>query len=315
MNMNGLQKSALLLMSIGLKEASQTFQYFNDIEIDKLIDSILSINLDKYYNIYKIIQEFHMLLKKNNYFVYNLKNTIGEKKNIILLQNNSLKDSIRKKVSILEKLDVKKIFFLIKNEHLQIISVFLIYFQKSISVKLLSFFSVEKKINILFCMKNFSGLNRKGLVEFYRIIQKILDNNFKNLIIFKNMKFIIKNLYFFKKSKIKNIVKNIKKLDFLLVNKFANISFKWKHLIFLKDSDIKIIIDFIGLKLIYISLYQSDKKIQNKFFIHFSTLDFKYWYKINIKNYIFSDIEINLAQKKLLNIVKYFIVIEKILIN
>ena len=154
MNLNGIQKSALLLMSINIDEAAKTLEFFSDKEISQLIQAMISFDLTVYYDTSEIIKNFYQSLNQSKLSNFDItvnisqliEKSLGNKKKSTVLQNCLLKKSIQKKIIFLEALDVHEIFLLVKNEHKQIITVLLTYLSKSVSAKLLLLFTRSKSV-------------------------------------------------------------------------------------------------------------------------------------------------------------------------
>lgn len=320
MNLNGIQKSALLLISIGIDEAAKTLEYFSSKEVKQLTQAILSLDIKQKYNIPEIINSFHLFVKENHFLFFDFKKNafkliekgIGEKKSITVIENTLLKKSIQKKIFILEKLDIRDLFSLICKEHDQIITTLLVYFSREVSAQLLCLFSLKKQSNFLISIEHFSFLNTKSLFELNKVLSGVLKNYKDSIKITKNMKCIIGILKAFNVKKREQILYKIKHFNVNFFYYINSILFSWNDLISLSNKDIKFIIKEGDIKILYIALKDKKNSIKNKFFENFSKIESDYFHKKNVENQTFSAIEISSSEKKLLNIIKNFIKMGKI---
>ncbi|WP_075431675.1 FliG C-terminal domain-containing protein [Buchnera aphidicola] len=323
MNLNGIQRSALLLMSINIDEAAKTLEFFSDKEISQLIQAMISFDLTVYYDTSEIIKNFYQYLNQSKLSSFDITNNIsqlvkkslGDKKSSIVLQECLLKKSIQKKIIFLETLDVHEIFLLVKNEHKQIITVLLTYFSKSVSAKLLLLFDIIEQSNFLLDIENFIPLTTHGLLEFNQILAYLLKKYKNSLKTKKNTRRITEILKLFNKKNIKNILLQIKSVDITLANEINCILFTWNDMCNISNDDIKFIIQNIDLEILYKGLKAIDESITNRFYKNFSKKEHNYFYNKNLDNKIFSFLEISLAKRKVLNIIKGFIKTGKIFIN
>ncbi|VFP81343.1 FliG C-terminal domain-containing protein [Buchnera aphidicola] len=323
MHLNGIQKSALLLISMDIEDSVRVLKYFTELEIKKFIDTIISfdIKIIKYSDI--VIYEFYDVLKKNKIFNFDLRTyllkilekTMNTDKAYKLLKDSLIKNSFLKNISDLEKLGSKNIFILIKKENLNIISSLLMYTNTNLSIRILSFFDTKTRLDILIKMINFSGLNRFGFVELNKIINFWLNTHKIFILEEERINKIINIISFFKKKNIIQLVKKINTPYINILNKIISKYFKFENIINIEDSSIKFIINNTDIDNLCIVLHNTDCAIKDKFISNMSHKKYEYFKKNFFKKKLISFETICLKKNLLLRNIKNFIKDNKIIIK
>ncbi|VFP87867.1 Flagellar motor switch protein FliG [Buchnera aphidicola (Cinara piceae)] len=323
MHLSGIQKSALLLISMDIKDSVRVLKCFSELEIKMFIDVIISfdIKIIKYFD--SVIYEFYDVLKKKNIFNFDFKTyllkmldkTIDTDKSYKLFKNSLIKSSFLQNVSNLEKLGSKKIFILIKKENINIIAALLIYFNTQLSIQILLLFNIIKRSDILTKMINFSGLNSIGFIELNKIIHSYLNIHNNLLLEEERINKIIKIISSFRDDNIIQLVRKINTPYIDILNKIISKYFKFKNIINIEDSSIKFIINNTNIDNLCIILEYVDILIKDKFISNMSYEEYEYFKKYILKKKFISFETIYLKKNLLLKNIKKFIQDNKIIIK
>lgn len=321
--LNGMQKSALLLISMDVKESMRILKYFTESEIHAFIEFILSsdINFIKYSNI--IIHDCCIFLKEKNlyssefkrYILNIFKKTIDIAAFKKLFRKSIIKKSLVHNFSLLNTLSARNIFLLVQKENLHIIAALLVYLNKKISTRILSYFDKKKRLDLCIQIKNFSSLNKMGILELNKIIYRTLFQyiccSFKEQIINK----IIYFLYFLKKKKIFYFINKINLLYPHLINKIISKYFKFQDLIYIDNKSIQFIIKNIDMHQLCIVLHTTSYHIKEKFIVNMSNIEYQFFQNsVNlIKKLSIEDIYLN--KNLLLTRIKHLIRDNKLVIE
>ncbi|CAL4318692.1 Flagellar motor switch protein FliG [Buchnera aphidicola (Protaphis terricola)] len=312
MTVNGIEKSALLLMSIGADQASEVLKYLTPFEVQELVTSMVNINQCSNTKLNEILTECYNLFIKNNNLVYNnndeyisdmLTKALGNKGNYFL--NNALEiRNIKISIASLNSMSPQKLAYLLKKEHLQIITTILIYLSKSQAARVLSFFNKEQRTKIIIKMSEFNGLDEEKIIELKNIINNLIQK--KNFIFLNKggIKTVTKILNSMNIEKEKDLLKNISFFNKELSNKIIEEIFLFENILNVDDNVIKYLMNYLEEEKLYIALKNTNKFIRKKFFDNMDQeKSKKILYYLNKKDYI-SNIAIKNEQKLILMMIK-----------
>lgn len=309
MILNGTEKSALLLMTIGAKQAGEILKNLTPVEVQELIISMINIKSVSNKKLQEILAECYNLAIKNHTVNYNnsdeyickiLTEALGEKAGNSLLQEVLEVRNAKISIKTLNDMDAKTIAFLLKNEHPQIITTILVFLNQNQSAQILSFFNNEKRAEIILRITEFHGIKDDLLIQINKVMKKLIDN--KKLILSEKggVKTAVKILNQMEIKKEKETIKIISKLNEKLAQSIINEMFLFENIVDLDDKYIKIVIKNLEKEKLYIALKNTTLAVKEKFFKNMSDIESrKISQKLDKKSYI-SDISIKNEQKLIL---------------
>ncbi|VFP80966.1 Flagellar motor switch protein FliG [Buchnera aphidicola (Cinara kochiana kochiana)] len=321
--LNGIQKSALLLISMDIQQSAAVLKCFNNSEISVFIDAMLLLNDNFVQYIDTVIYEFYDLLKKNKIANFDIKtrisqiieNTVDSDKSYKLLKKSFIKNDFLHNITMLEQLGAENIFFFIQNENLNIISVLLLHINQILSIKILSFFNEKKRLDILKKMVNCKKIHYLGFMELNKIIRHFLYMKQSFSLEAQRINQVVNILSYFKFDDIVQFVSKIKTPHRNILNKIISKNFKFKDIINIDDHSIEFIINNTDLDHLCIVLNHIHDSLKNKFISNMSHEKYKYFKKTNLSNQSVSDNLIYLKKTLLLQNIKNFIRDDKIIIR
>ncbi|VFP84812.1 Flagellar motor switch protein FliG [Buchnera aphidicola (Cinara splendens)] len=321
--LNGIQKSALLLISMDKKTSAAVLKNFTNSEISSFIDAILALdaNVLKYTD--TVLYEFYDLLKKNKIVNFDIKNhisqiidhTLGLDLSRKLFKKSLIKNDFIHNITMLEKLGAKNIFLLIKNENLNIVTALLMHMNKKLTTDILSFFNTQNRLNILNHMVNFTGLHSSGFLELNKIICMFLYTQKSSLVEKERINKIIYILSYFVQDSIVQFICKINTQDKNILNKLISKYFNFNDIIYIEDSSIKYIIDNTDIDHLCVFLCNIDESVQKKFLYNMSYKKCQYFKKTMLLNKSIAYNIIYFKKKLLLKNIKRFIRNNKIIIK
>ncbi|ANZ22319.1 flagellar motor switch protein FliG [Buchnera aphidicola (Diuraphis noxia)] len=315
MILNGIEKSALLLMSIGADQAGEVLKNLTPLEIQEILSSMVNIKRVSRKKRYEILRDCCDVIK-NDTFNLNFNDkylgdmlfkALGEKKGNCLLQETLEIRDAKISIQLLNYMKPEQLAFLLNNEHLQVITTILIYLDKNQAAQVLSFFSNKKRAEIISKITEFCGIEESCLVELNRVINNLIKN--KKLILSEEggIKTAVNILNTMKLKDEKETIKQIKIMNENLAKSILKEIFLFKNVINLDDKYIKMVIKNIEKEKLYIALQNTDFSIKEKFFKNMSDLEAnKLASSLEKKSYI-SDISIKNEQKLILVMIKNII--------
>ena len=312
MSLNGIEKSAILLMSIGVDAAVKVLKSFTNIEVRQLLKYMINVNHLSSIEVNQVLQECIDFVHPINYFSYIygdylfliLKKLLGEQDATTFLEENVGMRDISFGIKKLNDIDTNQLFKLIEHEHIQIISIVLVYIKDYRAAQILSFFTDKKRSEIVFRIATFSGLKKCGKIELVKIINDILSR----YEFFLNNKASIKKaadiISLMKEKHKKLVIDDLSNSNKDLTKKILNEILSFKNLINIQDKYICNLINKVKLDTICISLRNADKLLKNKFIKNMADKDVGYLQKKLSEKHTLSIDDITYAQKLILTAIK-----------
>ncbi|AYN24434.1 flagellar motor switch protein FliG [Buchnera aphidicola] len=313
MTLNGTEKSALLLMSIGADQASEILKHLTPFEVQELVTSMVNINQFSNTILNTVLCEcYDLFLKKNNLICNNDENyisdmltkTLGEKQGHILLNEALEIRNIKMCIKSFNNMEPEKVVALLEKEHPQIFTTILVYLDKSQSAKILSALSEEKRTEIILRIAEFNGIEESNLIDLKKIINFLLKR--KKLIFSEKggIKTAAEILNFMKVEYEQDILKKIHLFDKKLTRKIIKEMFLFDNIVNMEDKHIKCLIKNLEKEKLFIALQGTNLIVRNKFFKNMNVEKAK---KLSLylekKSYV-SDVAIKNEQKLILMMLK-----------
>ncbi|XBC41324.1 MAG: FliG C-terminal domain-containing protein [Buchnera aphidicola (Nurudea yanoniella)] len=313
--LNGIEKSAILLITLGINEATKILNELSISEVQSLIKCMF--NLGKIPRV--IVDQVLLEFKKNfslensttivnkNYVISLSKKVLGEKNSINLFNEIENKENISRGIQKLNMIDPKNIATLLKHEHPQIISAILIYLNKNQSAAILSYLEELLSLDIIFRISQFSGLTKSGEQELIEVINYILKNYQKSTYHHDGVSVVINLLKLMTYDKEQHIINGIEKSNKKLADIIKSKLYLFENISNFDDDCIKYLIKKTTLHELSIAMHSSSELLRKKFFKNMSQTDSECLKNFFTKENSISIDDIKKAQNNLLNIIKDFL--------
>ncbi|CAL4042193.1 FliG C-terminal domain-containing protein [Buchnera aphidicola] len=321
MSLNGIEKSAILLMSIGVDLAVKVLKSFTDFEVRKFLKCMVNINKISSLEVNKVLEECIDFVHPINYFSYIhgdylfliFSKVLGENEAKIFLEESIGMEDIEERCKKLNSVNANQLFQLIQNEHIQIITAILTYIKEDQAAQTLIFFTEKKRSEIIFRMATFSGLKKCGRIELVKVVDDIL-NRYEHII---NNRMAIKKtsniLSLMDDDHKKLVIDNLFDCNINLTKNILNEMFTFKDLVNFKDEHICYLVNNIELDLICLALCYTNDLLKDKFIKNMSIEDANYLQnKLAEKNTVLIS-DITNAQTIILKTVRSFLRKEEII--
>ncbi len=316
MILNGTEKSALLLMSIGAAQAGEILKHLTPFEVQELVTAMVNIKSVPTKQLNQILHECYNLAIDNHAFNYNNSNeylinvltkALGEKQGNTLLQETLAIRNAKTCIKELNYIKADKVAFLLNDEHPQIVTTILIYLDKNQAAKVLSFFSDKKRAEIILRITEFNGIEESSFVELNKVVNSLLKS--KKLILSEKggIKVAAGILNSMKIKDEKETIKKISMYNEQLANKILKEIFLFENIVNLDDKYIQLVVENLEEEKLYIALQNTNIAIKEKFFKNMPKTKFhEFSLSLEKKSYI-SDISIKNEQKLILMMIKSII--------
>lgn len=179
--MDGIERAAILLLSMGEENASEILKYLEPRQVQKVgmaISNMSSVSKAKMQSVYMdfvtaIEDHTSLTIDSETYLRTILVAALGEEKALPFIDRILVSDK-DSGLNRLKWLDGRLIADVIRNEHPQIIATILIHLDSEQAAQVVSYFSPDKRSEVLLRMCNIDTVKPEALSELGKVIEKQL---------------------------------------------------------------------------------------------------------------------------------------------
>ena len=180
--MDGIERAAILLLSMGEKNASEVLKHLEPRQVQKVgmaMSTMSSVSKAKMQNVLvdfisAIDDQTSLTVDAEDYLRTVLIEALGEEKAIPFIDRILVSDK-DSGLNRLKWLDGRLIADVIRNEHPQIIATILIHLDSEQSAEVVSYFSAEKRAEVLLRMCNIDTVKPEAITQLGQVIEKQLS--------------------------------------------------------------------------------------------------------------------------------------------
>jgi flagellar motor switch protein FliG len=183
--LNGKQKAAVFLVTMGAELSSNIFKHLSDKEIEDLTLEIAKLERVEQVDKDSVVQEFHEMLLANDFITQGgldyarqvLEKALGTQRSMDII--GRLTQSIQvKPFDFVRKADPAQVLNFIQNEHPQTISLILSYLDSDTAAAILPNLSVEIQAEVA---KRIATMDRTS-PEILRQVERVLEKKLASLV-------------------------------------------------------------------------------------------------------------------------------------
>jgi flagellar motor switch protein FliG len=279
MNAEGLQKSAVLLMSLGEDEAAEVFKYLAPREVQKLGASMAALRALSREQIEGVLTEFNTTaqqhfsinLDSGEYIRAVLTKALGNDKaaNVI---DRILQGGDTSGIEGLKWMDSSAIAELIRNEHPQIIATILVHLDRDQASEVLGYFTERLRNDVVLRIATLDGIQPAALRELNDVLTKLLSgsDNIKRSPM-GGIRTAAEILNFMGSAHEESVVENIKGYDAELAQKIVDQMFVFENLLEVDDRGIQAILKEVESESLIVALKGATPELRDKFLKNMST--------------------------------------------
>lgn len=184
MSDEGIQKSAILLMSIGEEGAVEVFKFLGPREVQKLGTAMANLKNVSRERVEKVLEEFRTRAQENTnigmdsdeYIRSVLTKALGTDRAASLIER-ILHGGDTAGIESLKWMDSGAVAELIRTEHPQIIATILVHLDRDQASEVISFFTERLRNDVLLRIATLDGIQPSALRELNDVLTKLLTGN------------------------------------------------------------------------------------------------------------------------------------------
>ena len=181
MDDQGLERSAILLMTLGEEAAAEVFRHLSPKEVQKIGETMTRLRTVPREKVDQVLEQFQAEAEQNGSLVADtdeyvkavLRKALGEEKAGLLI-NRILQGSDTSGIESLKWMDSESVAELIRNEHPQIIASILVHLERDHAGEILSRLSHRIRADVVQRVATLDGIQPNALKELNEVLSRVL---------------------------------------------------------------------------------------------------------------------------------------------
>jgi flagellar motor switch protein FliG len=274
MSSDGIQKSAILLMSLGEDEAAEVFKYLGPREVQKIGTAMAALKSVSRDQINSVVGEFctqageksTLGLSSTDYLRTVLKKALGDDRSAALI-DRILQGGDTSGIEGLKWMDSAAVAELVRNEHPQIIATILVHLDRDQASEILTHFTERLRNDVILRVATLDGVQPAALRELNDVLTKLLsgsDNIKKSPM--GGVRAAAEILNFMPATHEPAVIEAVKAFDAELAQKILDEMFVWENLLEIEDRGMQLILREVQSDSLVLALKGSSQELKEKIF-------------------------------------------------
>ncbi len=184
MSDTGINKSAILLMTLGASEAAEVMKYLEPKEVQKISSAMVALKNLSREQITNVFEEFHVIaaekttfgMDSDEYIRDMLTKALGDDKAAGLL-DRILHNSDTSGIESLKWMDPSSVADLIANEHPQIIATIMVHLEPDQAASVMALMTERTRNDVMLRIATLDSVQPTALHELNDVLTKLLTGN------------------------------------------------------------------------------------------------------------------------------------------
>jgi flagellar motor switch protein FliG len=277
---DGLEKSAILLLSLGENEAAEVFKHLGPREVQKLGTAMANLKNISRERIDGVLGDFRSQAEQGStlsadsgaYIRSVLTKALGDDKAAGLIER-ILQGGDTSGIEGLKWMDSATVADLVKNEHPQIIATILVYLDRDQASEILNCLTERLRNDVILRIATLDGVQPNALKELNEVLTKILtgSNNMKNKSALGGVRAAAEILNFAGSAAETSIIDSIKEQDPELAQKIVDEMFVFENIMEIDDRGIQLLLREVQSESLIVALKGAPEEMREKIFKNMSS--------------------------------------------
>jgi flagellar motor switch protein FliG len=278
-NSEGLQKAAILLMSLGEDDAAEVFKFLGPKEVQKIGMAMAALKSATREEISDVLEDFcssaaevtTLGMSSTDYIKQVLIKALGDDRAAHLI-DRILQGGDTSGIEGLKWMDGQSVAELIKNEHPQIIATILVHLDRDQASEILMNFTERLRTDTLLRIATLDGIQPQALRELNDVLHKLLSgtDNIKKAPM-GGVRAAAEILNFMPQSHEIAVLDGVKTYDGDLAQKILDSMFTWDNVMEVDDRGIQVLLREVQTDQLILALKGSSQQFREKIFKNMST--------------------------------------------
>jgi flagellar motor switch protein FliG len=177
----GLERSAILLMTLGEEAAAEVFRHLTPKEVQKIGETMTRLRTVPRERVGEVLDRFlaeasehgSLVADTDEYVKSVLRKALGEEKAGLLI-NRILQGSDTSGIESLKWMDAESVAELIRNEHPQIVASILVHLERDHAAQILARLPARARTDVVHRVATLDGIQPNALLELNEVLSRVL---------------------------------------------------------------------------------------------------------------------------------------------
>jgi flagellar motor switch protein FliG len=276
--MDGIERAAILLLSMGEKNAAEVMKHLEPRQVQKVGVAMTTLSTVTKAKMQNVLLDFtnaigdqtSITVDTEHYLRTVLIEALGLEKATPLIDRILVSDK-DSGLNRLKWLDGRLIADVIRNEHPQIIATILIHLDSEQAAEVVSYFSVEKRSEVLLRMCNIDTVKPEAITELGQVIEKQLSGQkVSKTASIGGIKSVADVINYFDGAMEDEVLNKIKDWDQDLSEKIRDKMFVFENLVEMDDRSVQTLLRDVSPELLKLALKGTTEPTKEKIFNNMS---------------------------------------------
>ncbi|KGD71913.1 flagellar motor switch protein G [Tatumella morbirosei] len=279
MTLNGTDKSAILMMTLGEERAAEVFRHLNQREVQHLSAAMATMKQVSHQQLTSVLQQFEkdagqysaLSMNNNDYLRSVLVKALGEERASSLLEDILDTRDTTSGMDALNLMDPPSAADLIREEHPQIIATILVHLKRSQAADILAQFDDRLRHDVMLRIATFGGVQPAALAELTEVLNNLLDGQNLKRAKMGGVRTAAEILNLMKSQQEESVIEAVREFDNELAQKIIDEMFLFENLVDVDDRSIQRLLQEVDSEQLLVALKGAGQPLRDKFLKNMSS--------------------------------------------
>lgn len=276
--MTGIEKSAILLLTLGEDRAAEVFKHLNNREVQQISGAMASLTQISQQQLNEVLKEFEveaeqfaaLSVNTNEYLRSVLVKALGEERASSLLEDIFETRETTSGMETLNFMEPQSAADLIRDEHPQIIATILVHLRRSQAADILVLFDDKLRNDVMLRIATFGGVQPTALAELTEVLNGLLDGQNLKRSKMGGVRTAAEIINLMKSQQEEAVIDAMRDFDRELAQKIIDEMFLFENLVDVDDRSIQRLLQEVETESLLIALKTADPLLREKFMSNMS---------------------------------------------
>ncbi|MBS9436282.1 flagellar motor switch protein FliG [Photorhabdus noenieputensis] len=273
MSLNGTEKSAVMLMTLGEDQAAEVFKHLNSREVQQLSITMAGMRQISNQQLVDVLAEFEedagqyaaLSINASDYLRSVLIKALGEERASSLLEDILESRETTTGIETLNFMEPQMAADMIREEHPQIIATILVHLNRGQAADILALFDDKLRNDIMLRIATFGGVQPAALAELTEVLNNLLDGQNLKRSKMGGIRTAAEIINLMKSQQEENVIEAMRAYDNELAQKIIDEMFLFENLIDVDDRSIQRLLQEITTDSLLIALKGCNQQLRDHF--------------------------------------------------
>ncbi|NHB96535.1 flagellar motor switch protein FliG [Photorhabdus stackebrandtii] len=273
MSLNGTEKSAVMLMTLGEDQAAEVFKHLNSREVQQLSITMAGMRQVSNQQLVDVLAEFEedagqyaaLSINASDYLRSVLIKALGEERASSLLEDILESRETTTGMETLNFMEPQMAADMIREEHPQIIATILVHLNRGQAADILALFDDKLRNDIMLRIATFGGVQPTALAELTEVLNNLLDGQNLKRSKMGGIRTAAEIINLMKSQQEENVIAAMRAYDNELAQKIIDEMFLFENLVDVDDRSIQRLLQEITTDSLLIALKGCNQQLRDHF--------------------------------------------------